>query len=107
MTAATTIGELRASGYPDRTVKEELRDNLLRRLGGGEDLFPSLIGFDDSVLPALERGILATVREDDELLVAVRGGVNHCLGENVNVGDRTGLHLAGRLNLPASDLDRG
>jgi len=70
MTAATTIGELRASGYPDRTVKEELRDNLLRRLGGGEDLFPSLIGFDDSVLPALERGILAG---HDLILLGERG----------------------------------
>jgi magnesium chelatase subunit I len=70
MTTAATIGELRASGYPDRTVKEELRDNLLRRLGGGEDLFPSLIGFDDSVLPALERGILAG---HDLILLGERG----------------------------------
>jgi magnesium chelatase subunit I len=54
-----TIGELRASGYPDRTVKEELRENLLSRLGRGEDLFPSIVGFDESVIPALERGILA------------------------------------------------
>src|SRR6266567_1634258 len=58
-TTATTLGELRASGYPDRSVKEELRTNLLARLGGGEPLFPSIVGFDDSVLPALERGILA------------------------------------------------
>ncbi|HXJ64642.1 MAG TPA: sigma 54-interacting transcriptional regulator [Actinomycetota bacterium] len=70
MTPATTTGELRASGYPDRTVKEELRDNLLRRLGTGEDLFPSLIGFDDSVLPALERGILAG---HDLILLGERG----------------------------------
>ena len=70
MTPATNIGELRASGYPDRTVKEELRDNLLRRLGGGGDLFPSLIGFDDSVLPTLERGILAG---HDLILLGERG----------------------------------
>jgi magnesium chelatase subunit I len=70
MTTAATIGELRTSGYPDRTVKEELRYNLLRRLGGGEDLFPSLIGFDDSVLPALERGILAG---HDLILLGERG----------------------------------
>src|SRR3954469_11140041 len=70
MTPATTIGELRASGHPDRTVKEELRDNLLRRLSGGEELFPSLIGFDDSVLPALERGILAG---HDLILLGERG----------------------------------
>src|SRR3954468_19214130 len=70
MTSATTIGELRASGFPDRTVKEELRDNLLVRLGGGDELFPSLIGFDDSVLPALERGILAG---HDLILLGERG----------------------------------
>src|SRR5512146_3342898 len=59
MTTATTIGELRAAGYQDRTVKGELRDNLLARLARGEDLFPGILGFDDTVLPALERGILA------------------------------------------------
>jgi magnesium chelatase subunit I len=59
MPQPATIGELRASGYPDRTVKEELRANLLDRLGRSEPLFPAIVGFDDSVLPALERGILA------------------------------------------------
>ena len=54
-----TIGQLRASGYVDRSVKDELRDNLLARLSRGEPLFPSIIGFEESVLPALERGILA------------------------------------------------
>jgi magnesium chelatase subunit I len=59
MSRPATIGELRAAGYPDRTVKEELRANLLDKLGRGEPLFPAIVGFDDSVLPALERGILA------------------------------------------------
>ena len=59
MPAATTIGELRAAGYPDRTVKEELRANLLERLGERAPLFPEVVGFGDSVLPVLERGILA------------------------------------------------
>jgi magnesium chelatase subunit I len=67
---ATTIGELRAAGYPDRTVKEELRENLLARLRRGEPLFPTLIGFDESVLPALERGILAG---HDLILLGERG----------------------------------
>ena len=56
---AATIGALRAAGYPDRTVKEELRVNLLGCLGGGAQLFPQVVGFDDSVVPVLERGILA------------------------------------------------
>jgi magnesium chelatase subunit I len=68
--SAATIGELRAAGYPDRTVKEELRANLLERLGSGRALFPSIVGFDDSVLPALERGILAG---HDLILLGERG----------------------------------
>jgi magnesium chelatase subunit I len=59
MSRPSTLGELRAAGYPDRTVKEELRDNLLARLGSGKPLFPSIVGFDETVIPALERGILA------------------------------------------------
>jgi len=68
--SAATIGELRAAGYPDRTVKEELRANLLERLVSGRALFPSIVGFDDSVLPALERGILAG---HDLILLGERG----------------------------------
>jgi magnesium chelatase subunit I len=66
----TTLGELRASGYADRTVKDELRTNLLARLERDEDLFPGILGFDDSVLPALERGILAG---HDVILLGERG----------------------------------
>jgi magnesium chelatase subunit I len=70
MALPATIGDLRASGYPDRTVKEELRANLLGKLGRGESLFPTIVGFDDSVLPALERGILAG---HDLILLGERG----------------------------------
>jgi magnesium chelatase subunit I len=59
VSSPATVGELRASGYEDRTVKEELRENLLRRLRDGETLFPGVVGFEGSVIPALERGILA------------------------------------------------
>src|SRR4029077_15503954 len=70
MTQATTLGELRASGYPDRTVKQELRANLLDRLELGQELFPGILGFDDTVLPGLERGILAG---HDLILLGERG----------------------------------
>ena len=70
MTAPTTIGELRAGGYPDLTVKEELRANLLAKLGRGEALFDTIVGFDDTVLPTLERGILAG---HDLILLGERG----------------------------------
>ncbi len=70
MAAPSTIADLRAGGYPDRTIKEELRANLLAKLGRGEALFPAIVGFDDSVLPALERGILAG---HDLILLGERG----------------------------------
>jgi magnesium chelatase subunit I len=70
MPRASTIGQLRASDYVDRTVKEELRGNLLARLGTGEQLFPHIVGFDESVVPALERGILAG---HDLILLGERG----------------------------------
>ena len=70
MSRPATIGELRASGYGDRSVKEELRANLLASLERGDELFPSIVGFGDSVLPALERGILAG---HDLILLGERG----------------------------------
>ena len=70
MTQQATIGALRDSGYPDRTVKDELRANLLAKLERGEELFPGIVGFDEAVLPALERGILAG---HDLILLGERG----------------------------------
>jgi magnesium chelatase subunit I len=75
-----SIGELRAAGYPDRSVKEEVRANLLERLGRGEALFPDIVGFQDSVLPALERGILAG---HDLILLGERGQAKTRLIRNV------------------------
>ena len=54
-----TLGDLRTSGWRSRTVKEELRSNLLARLGEGRAIFPGVVGFDDTVLPAVENAILA------------------------------------------------
>jgi magnesium chelatase subunit I len=65
-----TMGELRASGYADRPLKEELRENLLARMKSDEPLFPTIVGFDQSVLPSLERGILAG---HDLILLGERG----------------------------------
>ncbi len=56
---ATTLRELLAEGYERRTVKEEIRDNLLARLRSGETAFPGIVGFDDTVLPELESALLA------------------------------------------------
>ena len=65
-----TLGQLRDTGYATRTVKEEIRANLLDRLRAGEPAFPGIVGFDDTVLPELERALLAG---HDLVLLGERG----------------------------------
>ena len=48
-----TLGELKASGYQPRSVKEEIRTNLIRKLSAGEALFPGVVGYDDRVVPQI------------------------------------------------------
>nr|WP_212754499.1 sigma 54-interacting transcriptional regulator [Nakamurella aerolata] len=66
----TTVGELREAGYSYRPVKAELRENLLHRLRAGEPSLPGLQGFSDTVVPAVERAILAG---HDLVLLGERG----------------------------------
>jgi magnesium chelatase subunit I len=54
-----TIAELRAAGWRSRTVKDELRSNLLDRLATGADVLLTVVGFEDTVLPSIENAILA------------------------------------------------
>ena len=54
-----TLAELRASGWRSRTVKEELRANLLVALAAGDQILPTVLGYEDTVLPAIENAILA------------------------------------------------
>ena len=56
---ARTVGELREAGYTPRSVKAELRANLIARLERGEPRFPGIVGYDETVLPQLENAILA------------------------------------------------
>jgi magnesium chelatase subunit I len=56
--APRTLAELRASGWTPRPVREELRANLLARLRAGEPLCDGVLGYEDSVLPALENALL-------------------------------------------------
>jgi magnesium chelatase subunit I len=55
----TTIAELRPAGWRSRTVKQELRANLIDRIAAGGEVLPSVIGYEDTVLPAIENAILA------------------------------------------------
>jgi len=54
-----TLGELRAAGDRVLPVREEMRKNLLARLGRGERILPGIIGYDDTVIPEIENAILA------------------------------------------------
>jgi magnesium chelatase subunit I len=59
MEKPTTLGELRRSGYQPLSVKQEMRKNLADRIRKGEELFPGIIGYDDSVLPQIENAVLS------------------------------------------------
>lgn len=54
-----TLGALKASGYQPRSVKEELRENLIKKLKAGETPFPGIYGYEETVIPDLERAILS------------------------------------------------
>ncbi len=54
-----TLGQLKASGYAPRTVKEELQANLIQKLRSGENPFPGIFGYDETVIPDLQRALLA------------------------------------------------
>ena len=54
-----TLGELKEAGYKVKSVKDELRDNLIQRIKKGEETFPGVWGYEDSVIPELERAILS------------------------------------------------
>ncbi|MCL6646104.1 MAG: magnesium chelatase, partial [Dehalococcoidia bacterium] len=58
-TKPRTVGELRASGYKVVPVKEEMRRNLIRKIRSGEELFPGIVGYEESVIPQLENAILS------------------------------------------------
>jgi magnesium chelatase subunit I len=55
---ARTLGELKRAGFAPRTLREELRANLLGKLRRGETLFPGIVGYDDTVVPAVENALL-------------------------------------------------
>ncbi len=67
---ATTVRELRESGYELRPVREEMRLNLIAGLRDDRDLFPGIIGYDETVLPRLQNAILSA---QDIILLGERG----------------------------------
>jgi magnesium chelatase subunit I len=64
------LAQLRSSGWVSKTVKQEIHDNFLRKLKSGEELYPGIIGFDDTVLPELNIAIMA---QHDLLFLGEKG----------------------------------
>ena len=70
MKKAKTLGELKKAGYQSRSVKDELRDNLIMKLQKKEEVFKGILGFENTVLPDVERAILS---RHNILLLGLRG----------------------------------
>ncbi|WLP86328.1 ATP-binding protein [Corynebacterium stationis] len=66
----STVGELKAAGYQHRTLRAEIRENLLAKLRAGEDPWPGLHGLDQTVIPQVERALIAG---HDIVLLGERG----------------------------------
>ncbi len=69
-TTIKTLGGLKAAGYRRRSVKDELRHNLVTRLANGEEVFPGILGYDESVKPQIQNAILG---RHDMILLGLRG----------------------------------
>jgi len=69
-TKPSTLAELRESGWTSKTVKQEIHDNFLAKLLAGEELYPGIVGYDDTVLPELNIAILA---QHDMLFLGEKG----------------------------------
>ena len=65
-----TLGALVESGYKPRSVKEEIRTNLVKRISDDLEVFPGIVGFDQSVIPQIQNAILAG---QDIILLGERG----------------------------------
>ncbi|HEX7009173.1 MAG TPA: hypothetical protein VF184_04270, partial [Phycisphaeraceae bacterium] len=65
-----TLGQLRQTAYRYRSVKQELRENLIRRLKAGQEIFPGIRGYQHTVLPQVIHAILS---RHDMLFLGLRG----------------------------------
>jgi len=70
MSKSETLGELKKSSYRSRSVKDEMRANLIRKLHYGEIIFPGIVGFDDTVIPQISNAILS---RHNFILLGLRG----------------------------------
>ncbi len=65
-----TLGELKQSGYQPKSIKEEIRQNLIKKLQQGENTFSGIVGYEDTVIPDVERALLS---KHNILFLGLRG----------------------------------
>jgi magnesium chelatase subunit I len=70
MIRPATLAELRSSGWRSKSVKQEIHDNFIAKLQAGEELYPGIVGYDDTVIPELNIAILA---QHDMLFLGEKG----------------------------------
>src|ERR687894_1800236 len=59
ITKIKTLGELKRSGYKSRTIKEEIRENLIGKIRAKENTFSGIVGYEETVIPDVERALLS------------------------------------------------
>jgi magnesium chelatase subunit I len=69
-TLPTNLADLRAAGWRSKTVKQEMHDNFLASVAAGEELYPGIIGYDETVIPEINIAILA---QHDMLFLGEKG----------------------------------
>src|SRR5215467_7660831 len=92
-----TLGDLRRSGARPRSVKQEIRDNLVHKIQAGEPLFPGIIGYDETVVPQLVNAVLS---RHNFILLGLRGqaksrilrGLTELLDERIPVVPGCEIH---------------
>jgi magnesium chelatase subunit I len=67
---ASTLTELKASGYRARSVQDEVRENLIKKIKAGEQIFPGVVGYEDTVTPQVVNALLA---RQNFILLGLRG----------------------------------
>jgi magnesium chelatase subunit I len=70
MNKLKTLGELKKSGYTSKTIKQEIRENLIKKIQAKENPFPGILGYEDSVIPDTERALLS---QHNILFLGLRG----------------------------------
>lgn len=70
MSLPKTLGELKESGYQSRPVKVEMRENLVKKIKSGDEIFPGIVGYDNTVFPQIMHAVLS---QHDMIFLGLRG----------------------------------